>query len=322
MLSMHNHESAKKAFPSGGNVPWPRLNNYLVGGNGAPFGPDRQGMGWAFQILPYLEGNAVYNIKDMATLEDVALPFVNCPSKRGPTRGYYLSERGTGKFPYLMDYAAAVPFPSRGQWGVPAGAVTNPLYQKTSPAAVDIRACEAVTFWGGKTEALGQTHSIGPWTTASTFAGYWGVIVRSEYFDPGAREGGDTVNSGTYDRISFPQITDGSSNTLVIGEKRLDPLFYNQDEWHDDVGMTGGWDPDILRSTACELGPDRVVDRSAGSQDPKFSGFRFGSAHAGGMNAGFADASVRTINYEIEPEIFNRLGHRSDEEEPVTLESN
>ena len=33
------------------------------------------------------------------------------------------------------------------------------------------------------------------------------------------------------------------------------------------------------------------------------------------MNAGFADASVRTISYDIELELFNRLAHRSDEED-------
>jgi hypothetical protein len=50
-------------------------------------------------------------------------------------------------------------------------------------------------------------------------------------------------------------------------------------------------------------------------------GFRFGSAHSTIMNTGFADASVRSIQFEIDQEIFNRLAHRSDEEDPVNLES-
>jgi hypothetical protein len=32
------------------------------------------------------------------------------------------------------------------------------------------------------------------------------------------------------------------------------------------------------------------------------------------MNAGFADGSVHAISYDIERELFNRLGHRSDGE--------
>jgi prepilin-type N-terminal cleavage/methylation domain-containing protein/prepilin-type processing-associated H-X9-DG protein len=314
MLSMMNHESAQKAFPTGGNVPWPVLQNYLAGGTGAPYGPDKQGMGWPFQLLPYLEGGGIHGIKTVDALEDTTAPFFNCPSKRGPTRGTIISGRGTGKFPYLIDYAAAVPFRSRGQVGVPPTAPNNPFYQKVAPTNADLRGCETYTFWGGVTDALGQRHDIKPFNPPSTFAGYWGVIVRGEHYDPGAPGGTDIVNSGTYEKISFQQISDGSSNTMVIGEKRLDPRFYELGEWHDDVGWTGGWDPDILRSTACEYGPDEATE------DGGVAGYRFGSAHAGGMNAGFADASVRTIRYDIDPETFNRLGHRSDEEEPVNLE--
>ncbi|HEX6961514.1 MAG TPA: DUF1559 domain-containing protein [Lacipirellula sp.] len=310
MLSMHNHESALEAFPTGGNVPWPELPNYLVGGSGAPFGPDKQGMGWPFQLLPYLEGNAIHGVKTSAELEDVSVSFFNCPSKRGPTRALLPSLRvpPTGKFPYLLDYAAAVPFRSRAQTSpVLVGAATNPMYEP-APGSTDTKGCDAATFWGGINEAAGQVHSIGPWPATGQFVGYWGVIVRGEYFDPGAPGGNDIVNAGTYERISFPQIADGASNTFVIGEKRLNPAEYETGAWHDDVGWTGGWDPDILRSTICEFGPDEnTTDGRAG--------FRFGAAHASGMNAGFADASVQSINYEIDLEIFNRLAHRSDEED-------
>jgi len=43
-------------------------------------------------------------------------------------------------------------------------------------------------------------------------------------------------------------------------------------------------------------------------------GYDFGSPHPSGMNAGFADASVHSISYDIDRELFNRLGHRSDGE--------
>jgi hypothetical protein len=32
------------------------------------------------------------------------------------------------------------------------------------------------------------------------------------------------------------------------------------------------------------------------------------------MNAGFADASVHSINYDIDRELLNRLAHRADGE--------
>jgi prepilin-type processing-associated H-X9-DG protein len=43
-------------------------------------------------------------------------------------------------------------------------------------------------------------------------------------------------------------------------------------------------------------------------------GYEFGAAHAGGMNSVFGDGSVHTINYDVDREMFNRLGHRSDGE--------
>jgi prepilin-type N-terminal cleavage/methylation domain-containing protein len=52
MLGMQNHESAKKAFPSGGVAPWPRIEDFLTDSkpgiensnvSGTPLGPDKQG---------------------------------------------------------------------------------------------------------------------------------------------------------------------------------------------------------------------------------------------------------------------------------------
>ena len=39
-----------------------------------------------------------------------------------------------------------------------------------------------------------------------------------------------------------------------------------------------------------------------------------GSAHTAGINTGFADGSVRFLNYDIDLETFNRMAHRSDGE--------
>jgi hypothetical protein len=135
------------------------------------------------------------------------------------------------------------------------------------------------------------------------------VIVRSGL----VVTGGVKRDTGFYERISFPQIVDGSSNTLVIGEKFMQPRFYDTGAWDDDRGWTGGWDPDGLRSTACVITADE--DWPDPSNIPQVLGYRFGSAHGTMMNAGFADASVRSISFTIDPETFNRLGHRSDEEE-------
>jgi prepilin-type processing-associated H-X9-DG protein len=39
---------------------------------------------------------------------------------------------------------------------------------------------------------------------------------------------------------------------------------------------------------------------------------RFGSPHSSGCNFAFCDGSVRTVSYQIDPEVHRRLGNRKD----------
>lgn len=97
-LAIHNHENALKIYPTGGNVPWPVIEQYVTAGR--PNGPDKQGLGWAYQIIPYMEGQNVYIVTKQAELEAIALSFYFCPSRRSPTKQ---------ETRYLMDYASATP---------------------------------------------------------------------------------------------------------------------------------------------------------------------------------------------------------------------
>ena len=65
----------------------------------------------------------------------------------------------------------------------------------------------------------------------------------------------------------------------------------------------------------------RITDTDSIRIDESFE-LTAGSAHTAGLNTGFADGSVRFINYDIEPETFNRMAHRSDggSEQSVTDE--
>src|SRR5690606_567922 len=83
-LAIHNHENALKIYPTGGNVPWPVIEQYVTAGR--PNGPDKQGLGWAYQIIPYMEGQNVYIVTKQAELEAIALSFYFCPSRRSPTK--------------------------------------------------------------------------------------------------------------------------------------------------------------------------------------------------------------------------------------------
>src|SRR5688572_4922124 len=61
-LAMQNHVSAHGVFPTGGSRYNPDIANYVTGGTanpGVPNGPAKQGLGWSYQILPYLEQGAI-----------------------------------------------------------------------------------------------------------------------------------------------------------------------------------------------------------------------------------------------------------------------
>jgi prepilin-type processing-associated H-X9-DG protein len=91
----------------------------------------------------------------------------------------------------------------------------------------------------------------------------------------------------------------------MVSEKRLNLATLGQPEPDDNEGYTAGWDEDTIRSTA-----------QAPQRDFVGSGFdtsrRFGSSHSGGINAVFADGTVRMISYSVNPVVFGYLGNRSD----------
>jgi prepilin-type processing-associated H-X9-DG protein len=101
-------------------------------------------------------------------------------------------------------------------------------------------------------------------------------------------------------------ITDGTSNTLLIGEKRLNLSFLGQPQKDDDVGYTQGWDNNTIRSTSEPPAPDYRGQEDEDGDD------LFGSSHPGRFNAVFADGSVRTISYTVSAVVFSRLGNKSD----------
>jgi hypothetical protein len=152
-------------------------------------------------------------------------------------------------------------------------------------------------------EGLTDANSTTAASMKSNYAPAMGVIVRSNHC--ALCPEGKRV-TGFYTPVSFKHITDGSSNTLVVSEKKVAPQYYETGASPgDDRGWSDGWDHDAIRTTVCIPSPD---DDRLHESDV----YEFGSAHAAGINAGFADASVRSLNYEVDFKVFNSLGHRSD----------
>src|SRR5688572_17401378 len=75
-IALQNHVDALKVFPTGGNVPNPFIEDYTTGTRtspGTPNGPNKQGLGAFYQILPFLEQNAVKGIRTQGQLQSTLI---------------------------------------------------------------------------------------------------------------------------------------------------------------------------------------------------------------------------------------------------------
>jgi prepilin-type processing-associated H-X9-DG protein len=111
-----------------------------------------------------------------------------------------------------------------------------------------------------------------------------------------------------YDPNRIADILDGTSNTLLLAEKRLNLTKLGRIQHDDDIGYTSGWDQDTVRSTDQTPAPDY----RGGFGSNATGQFRFGSSHPGGINAVMADGSGRFIKYTVDPRTFKLLGNKAD----------
>jgi prepilin-type N-terminal cleavage/methylation domain-containing protein/prepilin-type processing-associated H-X9-DG protein len=164
------------------------------------------------------------------------------------------------------------------------------------------------------------------WCPANEAATWTGTIT------PSAANNGATV----IPPVKITTITDGTSNTLLLGEKFVAIDQYTTGgEWGDNSGWGCGntWistrnavhqpRQDVLSSTATQEVP--VPNAGApginGRCGPWGLGLAangggyydyWGSPHPGGFNAAMADGSVRPISYSITLPVLQALAHRSD----------
>ncbi len=276
-LALQNHVSALGTFPQGGTDPW-----HDEGAANARFG---KGYGWLVQILPYVENTNLQNVSKGYGIGDrqrdldvrktpVSMYF--CPSRRmNVVRIGPGGKEDCSQGCALNDYASATP----------ANPTEGDIAAKMADPSKLTDDEHTKSFW--------QLVTHGGVTKGKE---YYGVITRTIAAEP----------------CKPKHITDGLSNTIVIGEKKvLSDLYETGDGPSDDVGWTDGWDPDIIRYTGNRPGPD--VPSGSPNKEYFHTGYHFGAAHPGGFNVVYADGHVATLQYDIDLGTFNALGHRSDD---------
>jgi prepilin-type N-terminal cleavage/methylation domain-containing protein len=137
--------------------------------------------------------------------------------------------------------------------------------------------------------------------------------------------------------VKFSSVTDGLSNTLMIGEAEPDPRLAEtasfqenantgrKDHWAiggDDFDNWEGVDwSEMGGSTAVRINYPRPTSRfSDASADWAAYEVSFGSRHSGGANFVSGDGSVRFISDAVDPLTYSALGTR-DRAETVTVEN-
>jgi prepilin-type processing-associated H-X9-DG protein len=252
-----------------------------VGEPGRGSGKKQPG-GWAYSILPYTEQQALFSLGDGLAGTDAAaaglqrsstpLALYTCPTRRGTQT---LPLNGTSGLDYRNWPGQVVTGSGRTDYAACAGSKSN----------------SAELFEGPPDFASGDSDA---WWTAN----------KPEAADPNRFNGVIFTRS----TIRIPDVTRGTSNTIMIGEKFVPVDRYaTGTDGGDNECMYTGHDNDVNRTTY----QPPVQDKLSAEGLPADPTFRFGSAHIGGLNVVLADGSVRTVPYSVDAAIWTAYGDRT-----------
>jgi len=279
-LGWMNHESTTGHFPTGG---W---GNDWVGDADRGFGKGQPG-GWMYNVLPFIEQQPLHNLssdgqpnvitdqqKD-GTLQILLQPVAtfSCPSRRA---GLVFIN---AKWPRVASNATLFTEASRvvGRGDYAANAGDQYLTDVNGPGLGDLADIVEGTFNWPVEGTLGQDYKGGVLTGVS--------FLRSE--------------------VGIRNITDGTSNTYMIGERFIETDFYETGTHAgDNETWCTGFNNDNFRNGFRPPMPDNpraeLVNDNGTSAARTRDSWLFGSAHAGTWNAAFCDGSVHTMSYDID----------------------
>ena len=261
--------------------------------------------GWNhfFKIMPFLEQQNVYNLANFSVPaihsgrpanfngeDDVArvgIASFYCPSRR--------AVQGFGTVPtFRNDYAGNAGF-MQGQWyECETGGNFNPT--KFVPAAPN-----------GMYPIADERTQVNQGNTG----GRKGAIVWS--------------GQGAKRRLS--DFIDGTSNSILAGEKCLPPSRWGADGGDNERWNNAGWDECVIRYHFTPMSDFQTAALNgvcATPESPNTGGnlWRrfFGSSHPGGYNAVFGDGSVKFIKFSVDASTHRRLCV-IDDGEPISADS-
>jgi prepilin-type N-terminal cleavage/methylation domain-containing protein len=296
-LGWLNHESAHGSFPSGGWSAW------VVGDADLGVGPLQPG-GWMYQILPFIEEQA---LRDITADGDRFL--ITAQQKKAalelqtrPVTVFHCPTRPT---------AQVIPF-----------TIQQPLWTPKNSDRLTFIVCGDYAASAGDNSAgldfqkEGQNTPDDPnddrWFDVSTMLkwilpplkGYYGTLTSIDNWPPLDSQSG--VNF-TGSQIKISHLTDGSTSTYMVGEKYLDPEAY------DDNSANGGHNHSYFQGFDWDTHRWATDEWPPVPDTPGFDRYEmFGSAHPGVWQIVFCDGSVQALSFDIDLTVHRRLANRSD----------
>jgi prepilin-type N-terminal cleavage/methylation domain-containing protein len=269
-LGFLQHEAMQKFYPSSGwDCVW-------VGDPLRGFGPDQPG-GCFYNALPFIEQEGLWGMPDdgdalKITAQQKASAAVMCQTPLAVMN--CPSRRPAQVYPYILG----------SYWDPRNSNVT------TTVARNDYAGNAGDSWIGGEPNIMIPV--VTDYLAAATYA--W---PPNRYY---------TGISYFRSKVTVADVSDGTSNTYMVGEKVLNPDLYNTGQGNADNHSTfQGFDRDINRWGAVTCPPLQDV---AGADLE----FNFGSAHTTGFFITLCDGSTQFINYSIDLEVHSRMSNRSD----------
>jgi prepilin-type N-terminal cleavage/methylation domain-containing protein/prepilin-type processing-associated H-X9-DG protein len=332
------HESSQRHFPSGGwGDAWLAV---------AERGSDaRQPGGWTFGILPFLEQATLMEMVAGVTAGDVVARYRElvaspvtlfaCPSRRSSSA----LPLPAGSFRAALDTSVSLSVATRSDYAANAGTsascppltIYRAIASDPAVASKSVQICHANE---GKKEGTTQTVSISAMFGNGGHGNHSGdhVGVCSSCSDPVVVNSPASLSEGdswTRDSVAakvnrsdggLPDlqdglvfrmsaltagaVRDGMSTTYLLGEKYVaGGLAGAGTDAGDTAPLFVGYSDDNLRWAY-----DPPLRDERGKSLPQ----AFGSPHIGGVNMSFADWSVRSIPFEIDPAVHKALAGRND----------
>jgi prepilin-type N-terminal cleavage/methylation domain-containing protein len=288
-LAWHLHHDAHKILPSAG---W---GHKYMGDPDRGFGESQTGS-WAYSCLPFLEDQAVHqigagitNLNDkkaaLTILSSTPVATFYCPTRRPAAATPNLYNTAQGVNANIVDVQARTDYAANVGPRVPVTNVLATQWNDGGPASFEDAATNPEAFFKGRKR-----------NGKEWLAGIHGIVFQAVEY-------------------KLSQVEDGTAKTYMVGEKYLQPEFYNAARgefrgilnYGDDQSAWAGDDLDTCRNADIESQPHQD---QPGLQD----WYSFGSAHAAVFHMAMCDASVHSISYDIDPVAHERLGNRRDGE--------